>query len=137
MAYVCWKELISMASQRGDNEHFEEYQTLARAAAPLLILRLAIPIRAYISDQPLRGRRPQPLSELEELLFSFQEIGTLKLQDGAVEEGSGEKAHLKYLYPLLVQAVSTAGDKWSGAEEVLGPLKDVLANVSSVPGAER
>ena len=73
MAYVCWKELVALASQAPANP-------LAEAAKPWLLLRLAIPIRAYIADQPLRGRRPQPLSELEELLFAFETIKDLGLQ---------------------------------------------------------
>ena len=132
MCYECLRELISLSSK---SDGSPESRTLAKVAAPLTVLRLAIPIRAYIADQPLRGRRPQPLSELEELLFCFDAIGKLNCepdalpQDADTEGWRGSKAHLRYLYPLLVEAVDTAGDEWSGADEVLIPLKDVLQSL--------
>ncbi|KAF2484346.1 hypothetical protein BDY17DRAFT_249118 [Neohortaea acidophila] len=130
MAYECLSELLKLSGQQSESK------LLAKAAAPFLILRLAIPLRAYIADQPLRGRRPQPLSELEELLFCFTAIKELRCGEevlgGADASGmvmSRDRAHLRYLYPLLVKAVSTAGDRWSGADEVLTPLQNVLASV--------
>lgn len=135
MSYVCFEELIALSSQSDDSE---EAMKLAQAAAPLLILRLAIPIRAYIADQPLRGRRPQPLSELEELLFCFEQIKRLGLHpqalahDPVAEGRTGSSAHLQFLYPLLAQAVATAGDRWSGSEEVLTPLQPVLASITPI-----
>lgn len=138
MAYVCWKELIALSS-KGDGS--AECKRLARTAAPLLVLRLAIPVRAYIADQPLRGSKPQPLSELEELLFSFETIKHLQLDPEALSPSrdmtgpGGGRAHMHYLYPLMVRAVETAGDKWSGAEEVLTPLQKTLASVGMVVSA--
>jgi hypothetical protein len=135
MCYECFSELITLSSSNNDSG---EATNLAQAAAPLLILRLAIPIRAYIADQPLRGRRPQPLPELEELLFCFETIKNLKLHPSALQQDplgsdrSGEKAHLHYLYPLLVRAVGTAGDRWSGADEVLTPLQALLQAIVPV-----
>ena len=133
IAYTCFKELIALSTKTdGSSEH----QRLAQAAAPYLLLRLAIPIRAYIADQPLRGRRPQPLSELEELLFCFDGIQDLELDPqalaaDAVAAGRGnEHAHLYFLFPLLIEAVSAAGDSWSGSDEVLIPLQKVLAAVN-------
>lgn len=138
MAYVCWKELQALASpQHKTSDEDAPPDTLAQVATPFLIRRLAMPIRAYIADQPLRGKRPQPLSELEELLFSFECIQTLKLPPHALaaelKEGGIQRSfaqpHLHFLYPLLVQAVSTASDKWSGADEVLVPLHSLLASI--------
>lgn len=127
LAYTCWKELIIL-SRKGDGS--VERKNLAQAAAPLLILRLAIPLRAYIADQPLRGRKPQPLSELGELLFSFETIRELELDLNALgADHPGVRAHLPLLYPLLVQAVATAGDSWSGSQEVLIPLQKVLGSI--------
>ncbi|KAK5123090.1 hypothetical protein LTR85_003287 [Meristemomyces frigidus] len=137
MSYVCFSELIALASR--NDEDSVERKKMAEAAGPLLILRLAIPIRAYIADQPLRGRKPQPLSELEELLFCFDQIKKLQLHPEAlanepVARGrEGSNAHLHFLYPLLVKAVATAGDRWSGAEEVLRPLQSVLAAITPAP----
>jgi hypothetical protein len=129
MSYVCFNELIALSSTKPNSTPEEE--RLAQVAAPLLVLRLAIPIRAYIADQPLRGRAPQPLSELEELLFCFENIEKLEVLPGALQVGGGgKKAHLAYLYPLLAKAVKTAGDRWSGAEEVLGPLQETLERLA-------
>ena len=138
MSYVCVNELIALSSAKNPLSTPED-EALARVAAPLLVLRLAIPIRAYIADQPLRGRAPQPLSELEELLFCFDQIERLELMPGALPGrtqqgggggGGGKKAHLAYLYPLLARAVKTAGDRWSGAEEVLAPLQQTLERLA-------
>jgi hypothetical protein len=139
MGYVCFNELITLSSAKPNST--PEDERLAQVAAPLLVLRLAIPIRAYIADQPLRGRAPQPLSELEELLFCFEKIEKLEVLPGALPDrwqqvsdggsrGGGRKAHLAYLYPLLAKAVKTAGDRWSGAEEVLGPLQETLERLA-------
>lgn len=130
MSYVCFEELVSLSTTQ---ESQEEYEVLSQVAAPLLVLRLAIPIRAYIADQPLRGRAPQPLSELEELLFCFGKTEEIELHPQALPQaghGDGKKAHLPYLYPLLAKAVKTAGDRWSGAEEVLDPLQGTLERLA-------
>jgi hypothetical protein len=78
---------------------------------------------------------------LEELLFCFEKIEKLEVLPGALPDrwqqvgdgeggGGGRKAHLAYLYPLLAKAVKTAGDRWSGAEEVLGPLQETLERLA-------
>ncbi|KAF2765041.1 hypothetical protein EJ03DRAFT_220635 [Teratosphaeria nubilosa] len=136
MCYVCFASLIALASPK---DLTIEREKLAQAAASLLILRLGIPIRAYIADQPLRGRKPQPLSELEELLYSFEQVGELRLHPNALaadpvaDDRKGEKAHLYFLYPLLTKAVATAGDRWSGAAEVLDPLQKLLGSLTPFP----
>lgn len=133
MSYACFSELIALASQQDNSLQHEK---LAQTAAPLLILRLAMPVRAYIADQPLRGRKPQPLSELEELMFCFEEIGKLQLHpkalaaDPATCAHSGKKAHLHYLYPLLAKAVGIAGNPWCGAAEVFNPLQTLLEQIN-------
>ncbi|KAK5168053.1 Endocytosis and vacuole integrity protein [Saxophila tyrrhenica] len=138
MCYECISELVRLSTSNDDSPGSKR---LAQAAAPLLILRLAIPIRAYIADQPLRGRRPQPLSELEELLYCFDTVARLELHpealagDNVAHQRQGKKAHLHYLYPLLVKAVGTAGDRWSGADEVLTPLQAVLQSITPLPQA--
>ena len=135
MCYESVSELIKLCSE---SDGSTESMKLAQAAAPVLILRLAIPVRAYIADQPLRGRRPQPLSELEELLFCFEAIRDLQCEPNALPlnpttaRWPGEKAHLHYLYPLLVRAIGTAGDRWSGADEVLTPLQEVLQSINPI-----
>lgn len=133
LSYVCFKELVALSSEQSESS--PEQERIAQAVAPLLVLRLAIPVRAYIADQPLRGRAPQPLSELEELLFCFEQIEKLRLRPSAlphakIVDAGGEKAHLSYLYPLLAKGIKTAGDRWSGAEEVLEPLQETLERLA-------
>lgn len=132
MCYVCLRELVALTQM---------HETIfAAAAAPLLVLRLAIPVRAYIADQPLRGTWPQPLSELEELLFCFGVVGDLECAASAlgmekgpgVGGGRGTTAHLRFLRPMLAKAVGTAGDGWSGSAEVLEPLQGVLETIALV-----
>ncbi|EMD01228.1 hypothetical protein BAUCODRAFT_202568 [Baudoinia panamericana UAMH 10762] len=131
MSYVCFAELIALSSVEGS-------VALSHSAAPLLVLRLAIPIRAYIADQSLRGRSPQPMSELQELLHSFDQIKKLRLHhralvaDPVADGRAGSDAHLVYLYPLLVKAVAVAANKWYGADEVLIPLQGVLEAITPV-----
>jgi hypothetical protein len=128
-----------MISLTSGSDGSVESETLANTAMPFLTLRLAVPIRAYIADQPLRGRRPQPLSELEELLFCFETIQKLLrgLKDLSIDASKAERSRQKtfvgQLYPLLVEAVGTAGDRWSGADEVLTPLQALLQDIDPVP----
>jgi hypothetical protein len=137
MAYVCLEQLIALASGSEDGRSTpgtgEGRDLLASAVAPHLILRLALPIQAYVADQPLRGKRPQPLSELEELLICLEAIGKLHLLPGVLGNGrdglSVETTHVTLLYPLLIKAMSTASDPWSGAAEVRVPLQNLLASL--------
>lgn len=131
MCYLCFAELAALASATASNgaETELDHLHLAQAAAPLLVFRLATPIRAYIADQPLRGRRPQPLSEFEELMYCLEQIKSLNLHIDALaapEESPGYRTHLQYLYPLLIQAAATAGDKWGGNEEIQRAVLEVL-----------
>ena len=130
MAYLCFNELISLTSKPVHGvECREERIKLAQAAAPWLILRLAIPLKAYIADQPLRGSLPMPLSQVEELEFCLKSMGELVCDAQALEDGDrrgGEKAHLRWLYPLVVKAVAVAGDKRHGSGKVLAGLIRVL-----------
>ncbi|KAK3110063.1 Endocytosis and vacuole integrity protein [Teratosphaeriaceae sp. CCFEE 6253] len=129
MSYVCLEDLIALASMpSGPAEHLK----LAQAAGPFVVLRLAMPIRGYIADRPLKGKSPQPLSELEELLFCFEKIKSLQLHPDALAADAesrnmtGHTAHLRFLYPLLAKAAAIAGDSWSGTHEVHQPLQTVL-----------
>lgn len=124
MCYVCWRELIALASP---SDRSEENLLLAKSASRILILRLAIPLQAYIADQPLRGRKPQPLVKVEELEFVLDTIRDLELVEGVLD--GGEKAHVGVLYPLLARAVGVASDRWSGDGEVLGRVQGVLVSV--------
>jgi len=107
---------------------------LSQAAAPHLVLRFALPLKAYIVDQPLRGSLPQPLSQVEELLFCLAEVEKLcSLSDAFAQASSANgrdcKANLGLLFPLVVKAVSVAGDKRYGNRKVLAMLERVLVAI--------
>ncbi|KAH6701147.1 hypothetical protein VD0002_g2645 [Verticillium dahliae] len=93
----------------------------ARATAPFLILRAALPLRAFIADQPLRGRMPQPLSQRRELLRLLEALVALQSQPEAIPDSPNveceTRKHLLRLYPLLVAVVRVAGA--AGDEAVL------------------
>lgn len=126
MAYLCFSELLSLVTKSSENR-----VKLAQAAAPYLVLRLALPLKAYIVDQPLRGSMPQPLSQVEELLFCLDEMEKLRCEPealGAVDGHSieGQKMHLELLYPLMVKAVGVAGQRRYGNKKILNALQRVL-----------
>lgn len=109
MAYVCMSELVSLVSVHDSSSARVK---LAQAAAPYLILRAALPIKAYIADHPLRGRMPAPESQRRELLFVLAQLMKLKSEPLAIPNAPGVKSthkkHLHRLYPLLVQATKVS-----------------------------
>lgn len=109
MSYVCFDELISLVSfHDGSVQRIK----LAQAAAPYLILRAGLTLRAYIADQPLRGRMPQPLSQRKELIYILKSLVKLRCEPDAIPDTPGVesegKKHLHRLYPLLAKAVRAA-----------------------------
>lgn len=135
MAYLCLNELIALTSKSTASRNDDNMVRLAQAAAPWLLLRLAIPLKAYIADQPLRGTMPMPLSQVEELLYCLQSMRELLCEPKALiddkearrqHEGKGEKMHLKWLFPLVVRAVTVAGEERHGNAKVLDALREVL-----------
>ncbi|XXG96195.1 Endocytosis and vacuole integrity protein [Hypoxylon texense] len=109
---------------------------LARTTAPYLILRSALTLRAYIADQPLRGRMPQPLSQRIELKRVLERLVELKSEPDAIPDTpnveSENRKHLLRLYPLLVSATRVAGT--SADEGVLRVLNQALEVVGSELG---
>ncbi|WPG99639.1 Hypothetical protein R9X50_00245800 [Acrodontium crateriforme] len=132
MCYLCFSELVSLSLA---SEESFKMDKLAQAAMPLLQIRLAIPIRRYIADQPLRGRRPQPCSELEELLFCLDRIKQLGTESDLaliMPVQNDLSTTPPSLYPLLIKAVAVAGDEWSGSQKVLKSLHSVLETPRNV-----
>lgn len=109
---------------------------LARTTAPYLILRAALTLRAYIADQPLRGRMPQPLSQRIELKRVLDRLVELKSEPDAIPDTpnveSESRKHLLRLYPLLVSATRVAGT--SADEGVLRLLNKALEVVGNELG---
>lgn len=152
MSYFCLDELFSLASSP---EPFPGSTTspsdssgvsLARLALPYLILRCALPLKAYIADQPLRGRMPTPQSQRLELLHMLQKLRTLTCDAGAFpEEDDGQgmvppaairikdqsRRHLEWLMPLVNRALGEAGRD----EEVMEALKGVMDVVIGTAGS--
>ncbi|KAI0113461.1 hypothetical protein F4814DRAFT_421858 [Daldinia grandis] len=112
------------------------YVRLAQTAAPYLILRAALTLRAYIADQPLRGHMPQPLSQRKELTRVLERLVELKSEPEAIPDTpnveSESRKHLLRLYPLLVSATKVIGA--SGDEGVLMLLTEALDVVGSELG---
>lgn len=143
MSYVAFDELFSLVamseataaprsrqgSQSSEQTEEESEQTLqiklAATVAPLLIIRCALCLRAYVADQPLRGKMPQPLSQRKELLWTLQRLVKLESVSNAIPDLQGAKSesrkHLLRLYPLLVRGLAVGGD-----EKVQRLLRDAL-----------
>lgn len=123
LSYLLLNELFNLVSVR---ESTPEQLRLARAAAPFLILRAGITIKAYTHDQPLRGRMPQPWSQKKELLYILRKLVELNSEPGAIPDAPGitsrRKKHLHRLYGLVVQATGIA----DGDNEVKEALREFL-----------
>ncbi|KAJ9647747.1 Endocytosis and vacuole integrity protein [Coniosporium tulheliwenetii] len=109
---------------------------LAQAAAPYLILRCALPIKAYIADQPLRGRMPQPYGQRQELLFVLRGLRQLESEPRAIPEAEGVRSarrrHLVRLFPLLTRAIAVR----NGNDKVVEELVRLLQAVGEEFGVE-
>jgi hypothetical protein len=109
MSYVCFDELVSLVML---NDSSTPRIKLAQAAAPYLILRIGLTLRAYTADQPLRGWMPQPLSQRKELLYVLRALTELKCEPEAIPDTPGVESegrkHLHRLYPLLAKAIRAA-----------------------------
>lgn len=126
LSYILLDELFSLVSVR---ESTSEQLRLARAAAPFLILRAGITIKAYTNDQPLRGRLPQPWSQKKELLYILRKLVELNSEPGAIPDAPGitspRKKHLHRLYGLIVQATGIM----DGDDEVKEALREFLKSL--------
>jgi hypothetical protein len=109
MSYVCFDELVSLVALHDSSMPRIK---LAQAAAPYLILRAGLTLRAYTADQPLRGWMPQPWSQRKELLYILKALAELRCEPDAIPDTPGVdsegRKHLHRLYPLLAKAVRAA-----------------------------
>lgn len=122
-SYLLLEELFALVSLRDSTQ---EQLRLAQAAAPYLILRAGITLKAYVLDQPLRGRMPQPWSEKKELLYILRKLVELNSEPRAIPDAPGitsrRKKHLHRLFGLTNRATEVAGRD----EEVMGALREFL-----------
>ncbi|KAM3521618.1 hypothetical protein NHJ13051_006145 [Beauveria bassiana] len=142
IAYVAFEELFALVAQEQVHEPRKPKQTrkgaakndaaasslrarIASAVALFFIIRCALTLRAYVADQPLRGKMPQPLSQRRELLWTLQKLVDLHSEADAIPALQGAQStsrkHLLRLYPLLVKGL-VAGDD----EEILELLRQAL-----------
>lgn len=142
MSYVAFEELFALVSTEQaaaaksavTNESPSVLSTrIAIIAAPYLMLRCALTLRAYAADQPLRGKMPQPLSQRKELLWVLRKLVDLRSESDAIPELGGveseSRKHLLRLYPLMVKALGVTGD-----DKVLQLLREALEVVGGEIG---
>ena len=109
MSYVLLDVLFDLVAKHdGSSERVK----LAQAAAPYFILRVGIVIKAFILDQPLRGRMPQPLSQKREMLYILRKLVELDSEPEAIPDAPGvvskHKKHLFRVYGLVTKALGIA-----------------------------
>lgn len=127
MSYLLFTHLFSLTAASPPSP---SRTRLAQAAAPYLILRTGLVLKAYILDQPLRGCMPQPRSEKREMLWVLRRLIELRSEPKAIPaaaEGvvSLGKRHLYVVYGLVVRALGVA---WRD-EVVREALREVLVAV--------
>ncbi|KAF2496350.1 hypothetical protein BU16DRAFT_460741 [Lophium mytilinum] len=126
MAYVCLAELVSLVSVHDSSV---ERVKLSQAAAPYFILRAALPLKAYIADQPLRGRMPQPESQKRELLEVVRAMKGMECEPRAIPDAEGVSApmkkHLVRLFPLVCSAIRVARGDGEVSGELIGLVEGV------------
>ena len=123
LSYLLLDELFDLVRVHdGSSERIK----LAQAAAPYLILRAGLTLKAYIMDHPLRGRMPQPYSQKKEMMYILRKLVELDSEPKAVPAAPGvtseHKKHLHRLYGLVMKALKVA---WRD-EEMMKALQDVL-----------
>ncbi|KAL9624959.1 MAG: hypothetical protein Q9160_001006 [Pyrenula sp. 1 TL-2023] len=105
-------------AQSNDSDHStsdERRVSIARASAPYAVLRVALPLKSFIADQPVNATLPIPPSITSELTYITNRIVELESEDKAIPLGveggnlavtaATGKRHLGHLYPIFVQFV--------------------------------
>ncbi|KAL8704823.1 MAG: hypothetical protein Q9201_002055 [Fulgogasparrea decipioides] len=128
MAYVLLDQLFDLVEVHdGSNERVK----LAQAAAPYLILRAGLVLKAYACDHPLRGKMPQPLSQKKEMHYVLRRLVELESEPRAFPETMGvqskNKKHLFLLFGLVTKALKVA---WRD-EEMGARLREMLEAVGA------
>jgi hypothetical protein len=119
-----------LPDQQGPHEASDlaQHRTLARAAAPYLLLRIVHAFKTFMADQPLRSLTPLPRPLRVELLTLLSQCLELRSEEGAFAAlakgvhnvGGGStgdgKAHLRILYPMLLRL----REKWAWCPRLNG-----------------
>lgn len=107
---------------------------LAQAAAPYLILRTGLVLKAYVCDQPLRGRMPQPLSQKREMYYVLKRLVELESEPRAFPEAMGvQSEHKKHLFLLFGPVTKALKASWRD-KEMGAALRRVLDAVGADMG---
>lgn len=156
IAYVALDTLFSLVSGKDSDLSIQapatsatsrkadyERTSLAKAASPYLILRSAIPFKAFIADQPLRGLMPIPPAVTKEIVYIINNYIALESLDQTIPPLTSEsrtspaiatppgKAHLPHLHPLILEFWSVLKRLPSGNGMMKGgsqALRDVVEN---------
>ncbi|KAL8847699.1 MAG: hypothetical protein Q9221_007260 [Calogaya cf. arnoldii] len=109
MAYILIDQLFDLAAVHDGSV---QRVRLAQTAAPYLILRVGLVLKAYVCDQPLRGLMPQPLSHKLEMHYVLKRLRELNSEPKAIPETGGvqseHKKHLFLLFGLVTKAMKAA-----------------------------
>ena len=117
MSYAVTDKLFDLVARRRNSPPSEvsAWKGLAISASPFFILRAGLILKAYVLDQPLRGRMPQPGSQRKELLYILRRLTELSSEPAAFSDASAvtsteqttdnDKKHLFMIYPLIVRAL--------------------------------
>jgi hypothetical protein len=128
MSYFAFHSLTSLLQK---HDSTPSQIRLAQAAAPYVILRAALPLKAYLADQPLRGLLPMPESMVLELVTVLRSLRELRCEPDAIppttgaDEGeiAGEGRHLVRLFPLVVEAARIGAGPKEVNEELIAWMK--------------
>lgn len=109
ICYFCFDQLLELvAIPRNPEVHKEDSASgLAAVAFPFVVLRVALPLKTYMADQPLRGRMPTPTSQRLELLYILDNISKLQCAPEALTSTKG-RTHMVLLAPLINMALEYA-----------------------------
>jgi protein MON2 len=137
IAFFCFDTLLSLLKLSNSSP---VQIKLAEAAAPYVILRAGLPLKAYVADQPLRGKLPIPQSQVYELVTILRELRDVRCEPSAIpptEKGFGkEGGHLVRLYPLVVAAAKIDNGPDEIKEE-LGRWLETMGKELGVPLVQR
>ena len=108
LCYILLDKLFDLVAHHDGSD---ERVRLAQSAAPYLILRVSLTLKAYIFDQPLRGCMPLPASQRKELLHMLPLLVDFDCEPRAFS-GSGrppaQRGHLRLVYGLVMKAIGVA-----------------------------
>ncbi|KAL8828157.1 MAG: hypothetical protein Q9170_006722 [Blastenia crenularia] len=128
MAYVLLDHLFDLVAVHDGSA---ERVKLAQAAAPYLILRAGLVLKAYVCDQPLRGRMPQPLSQKKEMHYVLKRLVDLDSEPKAFPENMGvQSEHKKHLFLLFGLVTKALKGSWRD-QEMSAALRRVLDSMGT------